>query len=70
MADGEFITVKDAARRLSVTATSIRRMIRTGRLPACDVSVGLCRATWRILASDLGRIGNRIGKAGGEDARS
>lgn len=48
------LTVKQAAARLGVTTTVIRRLIAYGRLPAVDVSLGRgCKRRYRIRLADL-----------------
>jgi excisionase family DNA binding protein len=53
-----FLTVADAAERLKVSEAKVRAMIASGQLPARNISTGR-RPTWRILESDLEKVGMR-----------
>ena len=49
----EWISVKLAAKRISVSPSYIRKAITMKRLPARDISLGTQRREWRIRSADL-----------------
>lgn len=51
----EFYTVEEVAKKLKVTEKSIRDSINKGRMIAFKPTAGK-KATWRIAATELGRI--------------
>lgn len=56
-AEDAALTIADAARKASVSVTTIRRAVRASndrdRLAAFDVALGKGKAAWRIKAADL-----------------
>lgn len=54
------VTVKEAAEILKVNKRHVTRMIRSGQLPAKDISLGThARKNWRILTSDILNVQNQ-----------
>jgi len=53
-ADDRLLTVPEVAERLRVTAETVRRWLRSGRLQG--VALGSDRAGWRVPESEVARI--------------
>ena len=51
--DGRYLTVDEAAQRLSVCTESVRRWLRSGRLSGTRLSR---RAGWRIAEAEIARV--------------
>ena len=49
----EWLTVKQAAKRINTSMSYIRKAITMNRLPARDISLGSQRREWRIRVRDL-----------------
>lgn len=57
----EYVTIADAARRLSVHHSTIRRAIQSGRIRATNITPGSSKASWRIAVRDLqGFVANNV----------
>lgn len=54
---GEYLTMKDAARRLRVVPLTVRRWIRDGRLPGYRLGPRLLR----VRADEVDALARRIG---------
>jgi excisionase family DNA binding protein len=52
----EWLTATEAAKRINVSSSYIRRAIYSKRLTAKNISLGAERAEWRIAADDLDRF--------------
>ncbi len=64
MADDQALTVRKVAKRLDISPTRARGLIRAGVLRAADISGGKKRPTYRVAPEEVDRylLGAKAGK--------
>lgn len=59
-----FYTVDEVAELLPFGARNVRRLIKSGKLPATNVGAGDIRLRWRVLGKDIVKLKDRMAANG------